>query len=96
MHNSLYDPITGCWNWIGKISKKGYGVVVVRIKGRGPRNKMAHRIAYEELTGGKIPLEMTLDHNCLNKRCINPMHQSVVTRVENVKRQHRRYKNGED
>jgi ABC-type iron transport system FetAB ATPase subunit len=91
MFNSILDPATGCWDWIGKVSYKGYGHVSVRTQ-NGPRNRMAHRVAFEELRGEKIPDNMTLDHKCRNKRCINPDHQEIVTRVENTVRRNDYYR----
>lgn len=52
------------------------------IKGK---NKYAHRIAYE-FAFGKIPDDMTIDHLCRNKSCINVAHMEVVSRGENTKR----------
>lgn len=58
----------------------------------------AHRVAYM-LTVGPIPDGMTLDHlchttdrsclggvTCLHRRCVEPKHLEVVTRVENSRR----------
>lgn len=83
---SYLCPKSGCWIWIGKISRKGYGHVSVRVPGIGPRNRMAHRVAFEQLTGRAIPPDMTLDHTCRNTRCINPAHLEIVTREENTRR----------
>lgn len=46
---------------------------------------MAHRVAYE-LTRGKVPTNMCLDHLCKNRLCVNPEHLEIVTLVENVMR----------
>lgn len=45
----------------------------------------AHRVSWE-LFRGKIPTNLTLDHLCLNKRCVNPNHLEPVTSVENSRR----------
>lgn len=46
---------------------------------------MVHRIAYE-LFKGDVPLDMSLDHLCKQRNCINPDHLEIVTAVENVMR----------
>lgn len=61
----------GCWDYLGKIKKNGYG---------------EHRYYYEKYNGKKIPIGMTLDHLCKNKICVNPEHLEVVTYKENIRR----------
>lgn len=72
-----------CWNWTGAIQAPGYG----RFKGND-RLELAHRWSYEHHVG-PIPEGMTIDHLCLNKRCVNPAHLEVVTRAENGLRANR-------
>jgi len=69
-----------CWLWTGATRRDGYGLI--RVKSIYRR---AHRVAYEELIG-PIPAEMTLDHLCRNRNCVNPDHLDVVTRGENTRR----------
>lgn len=71
------DPVTGCWNWTGKIAHNGYGV--------GRNDVRSHRFAYEMLVG-PIPEGLCIDHLCRNKACCNPEHLEVVTLGENVLR----------
>lgn len=47
--------------------------------------KLAHRIAWEACES-PIPQELTVDHLCFNKLCINPRHMEIVTRSENSRR----------
>jgi len=86
--NSFLEVETGCWTWLGRTTKDGYGLINIRVDGKhtSPR---AHRLAYETLTGAKIGEGMELDHKCYNRRCINPAHLEEVTPSENKDR--RRY-----
>ncbi len=68
-----------CWEWLGAKSD-GYGRL--KVDGRACR---AHRFAYELLVG-PIPDEMTLDHLCRNRACVNPAHLEIVTNKDNVLR----------
>jgi|GEM_PF-3487212 len=69
-----------CWNWQGITHQQGYGIF--NIVGAACR---AHRFAYTRLVG-PIPDGLTLDHLCLNKRCVNPAHLEPVTLSENSRR----------
>lgn len=70
-----------CWEWIASISTPGYGQISEG--GRKGRNLGAHRVSYE-LYKGKIPNDLVVDHICRNRRCVNPNHLRLITRVENV------------
>jgi hypothetical protein len=88
--SGLVNPILGtsCWEWLGYKNPKGYGKVNlsrVECKDSKKRLKLAHRIAYA-FTVGLIPDDMTIDHLCKNRSCVNPSHMEVVTRGENVLR----------
>ena len=72
-----------CDNWNGAIDSYGYGVFRVQVPRR--MNKKAHRIAWE-LEFGEIPENMTIDHLCFNKSCVNPAHMEVVTASVNGRR----------
>lgn len=73
-------PFSGCWIWTRHVDYKGYG----RIHRKNKENK-THRFFYEEVKG-KIPPNMTLDHLCRVRCCINPDHMEVVSSIENVLR----------
>lgn len=74
------DRETGCWNWNGAISNKGYGM-------RSEKSKWtyAHRSIYEQHKGS-IPDGLELDHLCRNRQCVNPSHLDPVDRSTNVRR----------
>jgi HNH endonuclease len=80
-------PVTesGCWIWMGEITKShGYGVVNGQLP-NGRRIDYVHRIFYERFKGA-IPKGFTIDHLCRVRCCANPDHLEPVTIGENVLR----------
>jgi len=73
-------PETECWDWVGTISRIGYGHVWFEGK-----TWLAHRVVFTLLRGA-IPHGLTLDHLCRNRCCVNPDHLQPVTLRENVLR----------
>jgi hypothetical protein len=69
-----------CWEWKGARNRSGYGFLHFRGKSQG-----AHRVAYE-LTHGKIPEGIELDHLCRNRLCCNPAHLEPISHDENMRR----------
>lgn len=68
-----------CWEYRGAIKDNGYG----NFCPHRSRTMLAHRFAWETLVG-PIPEGMTLDHMCLNRRCVNPDHLRVMSARENT------------
>jgi hypothetical protein len=56
----------------------GYG----NIKREGRSNEYAHRISYE-LNIGPIPADLFIDHACMNRICVNPVHLRLATVKQN-------------
>lgn len=75
------DPETNCWIGKTELLNNGYHRICIYKKER----VMLHRLMYEKYKG-KIPFMMEVDHLCKNKRCCNPAHLELVTRIENTLR----------
>jgi hypothetical protein len=76
----------GCWTWTGATQAGGYGRFMVA---SNPRTLvLAHRYSYEQLVG-PIEGDLTIDHLCRNRSCVNPAHLEPVTREENALRANR-------
>ncbi len=73
------NETTGCWEWTGSLTAKGYG----QIKAFG-RMRGAHIVSYE-LHKGPIPAGCEILHSCDNKPCINPDHLSAHSHAKNMK-----------
>lgn len=74
------DSLEGCWLWQGYIMPNGYGYGNYL----GTRD-YAHRHAYR-IWRGAIPDQLTIDHLCKTRHCVNPEHMEIVTRGENCLR----------
>lgn len=76
------EPNSGCHLWIGALNSNGYGT-----KRHFGKNWSAHRLVYE-MEHGEIPKNMTIDHLCRVRSCVNTKHMEVVTGRENTLRGH--------
>lgn len=76
----------GCWIWTGTI-RQGYGVASIpRPAGSGHKKQgAAHRIVWMLFTGQELG-DLTIDHLCQQRPCVNPDHLEAVTLEENVRR----------
>lgn len=80
------DPVFGCWIWLGKADRDGYGT----LWGKGGAQQ-AHRAVYLELVG-PIGAALKLDHLCRRRNCCRPAHLEPVTERENQLRRSWQYR----
>lgn len=71
---------SGCWEWNGYIQENGYGQTSIKSKG-----VYTHRFIYEYYHDSIHP-DLTIDHLCRNRKCVNPLHLEQVSHKENIMR----------
>ncbi len=72
----VVDEESGCWLWIGKKNKAGYGTFSIS------GTYMAHRISYCNYHGS-CGNHLLLRHQCGHKDCVNPEHLILGTGSQN-------------
>ena len=70
----------GCWLWQGDRYSNGYGRFSL-----GDVEWLAHRLAYACMVG-PIAGDLTIDHLCNQRLCVNPDHLSPAARADNTRR----------
>lgn len=76
---TLVTPFHACYEFIGHIGERGYGLIRF-----GGKTRLAHRVSYE-IHKGPIPEGNVIMHTCDNPRCVRPEHLKAGTQSENMK-----------
>lgn len=79
---------TPCWQHTGSVCNKGYVQFTYCENGKKTW-KRGHIAMWELVAGRKVLDGYTLDHRCLNTRCIRPDHMEELTREANTARGNR-------
>lgn len=82
----------GCWVSTYSTASHGYAQIgwsttaAEQAAGK-PRSYgvLAHRASWTHVNG-QVPIGMTLDHLCKNRRCVNPAHLRLLSNYENARR----------
>jgi len=74
---------TGCWEWTGHITKKGYGLFHIILNGK-PTKIGSHVAAYEISTGKLVDNKMEICHKCDIRNCIKYNHLKTGTHQDNI------------
>lgn len=74
----------GCW--ISRYSVASHGYSQIGWQDRGSRHVvLGHRASWVH-ANGQVPLGMTIDHTCKQRRCVNPAHLRLLPNYENARR----------
>lgn len=74
---------SGCWQWLGRPTKAGYGQLEIRRPDGSRGVLLAHRLSWE-MHFGTVPDGMCICHHCDNPPCTNPDHLFLGTHADNM------------
>lgn len=84
-YRKIVRAVNGCWISTYSTASHGYAQIGWQSKAEGRHIVLAHRASWEEVNG-PVPVGMTLDHRCREKRCVNPAHLRLLDNFENARR----------
>jgi hypothetical protein len=79
LENSMPVTECGCWIWLGRLDKDGYGHISVN-----GRSVVAPRVSYEAFRREKVPDDAVMRHTCDFPPCVNPDHLTYGTNYDNI------------
>ena len=79
----------GCFVSTYSVGSHGYAQIGWQ-DGKHRQAVTAHRAAWVYAHRQQIPVGMTVDHLCKNRRCVNPAHLRLLSNFENARRTHGR------
>jgi hypothetical protein len=71
-----------CWLWPRSVGSHGYGQIGWQGEDRREMTT-AHRMAWVA-AGNTLPDDMTVDHICRTRACVNPSHLRLLTNLANA------------
>ena len=81
---------SGCWVSTYSVASNGYPQIGWGEPGGRRYMVSAHRASWTHQYG-QIPAEMTVDHLCHRKTCVNPDHMRLLTNFDNARRNRKNY-----
>lgn len=85
LRKRIIDPQTGCWLWLGKRTKEGYGHIQFRGK-----TWIVHRVSFVLSRDTEISRHQPILHDCDTPPCFNPFHlhkgDTRINQKESVER----------
>lgn len=81
VNSTNFNGPNGCWEWTKTLNDEGYGIYAHTEMG----NVFAHRLALH-VAGRPVPVDLTVDHLCFNRKCVNPGHLDIVPMAVNILR----------
>lgn len=84
-YKKIVRAVNGCWISTYSVASHGYAQIGWQSKAEGHHIVLAHRASWEKVNGS-VPVAMTLDHRCREKRCVNPKHLRLMENFENGRR----------
>ena len=75
----------GCWISRYSVMNAGYAQVGWSTSKSDGGTVLAHRAAWV-YANGQVPIGVTIDHKCKERRCVNPDHLRLLSNEENARR----------